>query len=110
MPEKFSPEAEKVIQKIAKSKEPFQTQTLKRLLKMDPNHEVLIQHSDGKVVPANEEVLIRIMEVIYSPRQKIADTLTLVPKSESQSSPAASESPRQADEANGKDEESKKLA
>ena len=110
MPEKFSPEAEKVIRKIAKSKEPFQIRTLKGLLKMDPGHEVLIQHSDGKVVLANNEVWIRIMEEIHNRRKKIVKSLALVPDSNPESGPAASESPSQAEESDGKNDEPQDLS
>ena len=114
MPEKFSTEAEKqaekVMRKIASSNSPFEVKTLKRFLKMDPDHKVLIQHPDGKVVPASIEVLVRIMELIHGAREKSAQALNLVPQSESDSSLATSESPSQAAKPSDKGDDPKKLS
>ena len=94
---------------IAKSKEPFEVKTLKRFLKMDPDHKVLIQHPDGKIVFANNEVWFLVMKEIHSLRQKYAKVIALG-RSNSDSGPATSESPRQAEDASGEDDEAKKLS
>ena len=107
MSENFSPQAEKVMRKIAASKNPFLK--LERLMKMDPDHKVLKRHPDGRVVTTSIEVLIRIMELIHDSRRKSAKVVAEIPQSNPASGLTASVAPSQAKDSNSKHNEPKNL-
>ncbi len=107
MPKAFSPEAQKVIRKIATSKNPFQK--LERLLKMDSRGEVLKQQGGGKVVIACREAMEQILMTIANPRKGCAKKVVKIVQSDPGLGLAGSESPNQAKESNGKDDEPQDL-